>query len=178
MKLIMNSWKIAVMPLVLALTALGCSNGLDSESSNESAEDADHAAEALSSKDQHCVLVVEKVEPGEDASRVVESKCGTDAELRSMVAARARIMIWYSDKNHKGSWTEVFGKDGPCDRAGYTISTDVIWQNRISSYRVDSNCWNSRIWNLGNTAQDFAGHVPYVGNGYNDQVTKFKVWSQ
>ncbi|KAB2352314.1 peptidase inhibitor family I36 protein [Actinomadura rudentiformis] len=127
----------------------------------------------------HCRVVLDRVQPGEEASRVTSRTCSTDrAELG--INAKTLLMTWYEHSNYNGWSTYVEGDWGPCDRVGYKIlDTGNTWRNMISSFKVWNSCDNVHAYqetNLKGTNMWYHGNRSYVGDTMNDKIRS--IWIQ
>lgn len=104
---------------------------------------------------RHCVIVLDKIRPGETTSRVRAHECAV-GKLPRIAASSTLLMTWYQYTSFGGESTRIEGYDGPCDSSGYGIS-DVgagwwggsWWDNRISSFKVYNHCnWTTYFTNV------------------------------
>jgi hypothetical protein len=135
----------------------------------------------------YCVLVLKKLQPGEQASSEVARSCSMDPKAAAAAAPAASIVLArvYQNTNWTGYWTEIRGNDGPCDSVGYNIPNlnDANWTvGGISSYRVYNNCWASMTWDapagapVRHGSADHCWDVAYVGAAFNDRVGAMNLW--
>jgi hypothetical protein len=129
----------------------------------------------------HCVVVLDKLKPGQKVSHVVSRTCGTAAQTKAPKAMTLLIQTYY-DINYGGDSTQFFGRSGGCDGDGYGIPTmGPIDQINISSFKTFNNCNYTNLWGeawyLGhgrmypNTYQQW-----YIGDDMNDDVGSIRVW--
>ncbi|MFF2523430.1 hypothetical protein [Streptomyces liangshanensis] len=134
-------------------------------------------AEPVSAK--HCLLVLDQLRPGEEASTPRSYTCftGPQAERRAVAAAPAaavQLMTWATDANYGGEYTHIYG-GAACDSAGYSFNPNSWWSSRLSSYLVHSGCNKSFArGDRGNAS--FTGDVPWVGSTLNDDIDYIKIW--
>lgn len=174
----------ALSALIASTLAIGCSGSEDPQA-------------AADGSPQHCFVLIDKLQPGETTSNVVEQGCSADeAEANTFAAAddRTLIMTWYSDANYEGDSTKVYGKAGECDDAGYGIPNVGVWDDlewpfggwndRISSFKTWNYCNHAAAYqheNYGGRCDDWydpgvAGlGIDYVGDNMNDMITSFFV---
>src|SRR5205807_1322823 len=88
------------------------------------AEAATHAPSA-GKLPRRCVVVLDKLKPGQKVSNVVSRTCGTAAQVKAPNATVLLGEFWY-DANYGGNSTQYYGRYGPCDADGYGIPT-VGW---------------------------------------------------
>jgi hypothetical protein len=93
---------------------------------------------------QHCVVVLDKLRPGQSASRVLSRTCADRADapaLTRAAAASTLLLVLYEHINYGGASTKIYGSYGPCDAEGYGVSALVSsWRNRISSLKGFNWC--------------------------------------
>ncbi|WP_327581654.1 hypothetical protein OHA25_37540 [Nonomuraea sp. NBC_00507] len=130
---------------------------------------------------ENCVFLVHRAEPDKDTPPT-SKVCGDEATLKAASAARSWLARIYEHASWGGSWADIYGDDGPCDREGYTINLYNLstWAYRISSYRLYGGCYWSYYTNLlgNNTSYGHIGDVQYVGDYYNDGISIMKVWAR
>lgn len=127
---------------------------------------------------EHCYVVLEKLEPGQETSTVKSKECVGPGEQRTS-AAGTLLMTWYQHANYKGAVTHIEGDDGKCDSSGYGIrATNYFWRESLSSYRVWNDCWYSKLWsdvNYGGTPSGTNfGDQHYLGV-HNDNVASLQI---
>jgi hypothetical protein len=140
--------------------------------------------------EEHCVVVVRKVQPGESLSRIKSLECydtEMEAEASPLLAASILIMTWYKDINFGGSSTRITGSDGPCDTLGYGISNvPPAWWG-ISSFKSWNRCnvvqaflepnyggLRSQLWlDPQRLTLNPALEVSWIGTSYNDRIRSF-----
>lgn len=111
----------------------------------------------------------------------VTSKDGSNSTMKPLAADL--LMTWYSDTDYHGASTNVFGDDGPCDRAGYRLdvnnTTFGLWSHILSSARGSGPCNTARFANrAGTSSQEFGLPVPYLGSLLNDNVGTIWVYNR
>jgi hypothetical protein len=82
---------------------------------------------------QHCVVVLDKLRPGQTTSRVLSQTCAERADapaLTKAAAASTLLLVLYEHVTY-----------GPCDAEGYGVSALVSsWRNRVSSLKGFNYC--------------------------------------
>jgi hypothetical protein len=132
--------------------------------------------------ERHCRVVLDRLQAGEQFSRVLSRTCA-DRPEGLHINAGTLLITWYEHADFGGASTYVEGQYGPCDREGYGIR-DVgwLWENNISSYKLWNNCYHARLYtalNYGGSAHLKDGTViNYVGNELNDNIRSLQIWSQ
>ncbi|MCX4582919.1 hypothetical protein [Streptomyces sp. NBC_01481] len=160
----------------LALASAACLVALGTPASAAAGTPGGAASET------HCVIVVDKVKPGETVSKVVPRGCFTGSESAAraeaavpVAAAETHLMTWAEHADYGGAYTHIYGSAGPCDSAGYSFRPGSWWSSRLSSFLVEGGCNKSYLSGpRGNGS--FDSDVPYVGDTLNDAVTYIKVW--
>ena len=140
----------------------------------------DHAGAA---RDAHCIVVIDKVRPGETSSRVVRSACGE--QVPATTAAEVPLITYYEHLNFAGRSKTVYGSAGPCDADGYRIGNVgdlwcLFWNVNITSFRYGSGCYYVNAYdhvNLNGTCWHYNGNTGYVGASANDTISSFRVSS-
>jgi len=93
---------------------------------------------------RHCVVILDKLRPGQTSSRVLSQTCAdrADAPALNMAAATSTLLlVLYEHVDYGGASTKIYGSYGPCDREGYGVSALVSsWRNRISSLKGFNYC--------------------------------------
>ena len=109
---------------------------------------------------QHCVVVLDKLRPGQTTSRVLSQTCAdrTDAPaLTKAAAASTLLLVLYEHVTYGGASTRITGAYGPCDAEGYGVSALVSsWRNRVSSLKGFNYCNVVEIYNGINYAEFLA----------------------
>lgn len=116
---------------------------------------------------RHCVILLDKIKPGEDTSRVRAKECAI-GKKPEVAANSVLLMTWYQLTKYGGESTYIEG-GAKCDSEGYGIR-DVgagmwdgpWWNNRISSFKVYNNCDYTTLYNGYNYGGD--RHKSYRGN--------------
>lgn len=138
---------------------------------------AAHAASQTAAQAEHCQIVVAKLQPGEQTSRVLSSQCVQGTQPLVAPLGSTLLMSWYKDANYYGASTLIYGYYGPCDSAGYGIAyVGNAWNDVISSFKVWNNCYYSRAYtnsNYGGTCARYHLNVPWVGSTMNDRISSF-----
>lgn len=142
---------------------------------------AQSASAAAAATEKNCAVVIGKAPSAEADSPVISANCvdGTPkAPAETVLLAR-----FYQHADYGGSYISLHGNAGPCDSVGYRFS-DISYQNYavggISSYRVYSNCNQSKICNglPGSNYSCWGSYrcwdVSYVGDLFNDSVVQ--IW--
>jgi hypothetical protein len=93
---------------------------------------------------QHCVVVLDKLRPGQTTSRVLSQTCAERADapaLTKAAAASTLLLVLYEHVTYGGASTRITGAYGPCDAEGYGVSALVSsWRNRVSSLKGFNYC--------------------------------------
>ena len=93
---------------------------------------------------QHCVVVLDKLQPGQTTSRVLSQTCADRADapaLTKAAAASTLLLVLYEHATYGGASTRITGAYGPCDAEGYGVSALVSsWRNRVSSLKGFNYC--------------------------------------
>jgi hypothetical protein len=92
---------------------------------------------------QHCVVVLDKLRPGQTTSRVLSRTCADRADapaLTKAAAASTLLLVLYQDVNFGGASTRITGAYGPCDAEGYGFSNLGSWRNKVSSLKGFNWC--------------------------------------
>ena len=114
-----------------------------------------------------CQIVLGKVPRPGTPSPILSSRCAAPGKTLAAPLSNVKLMDWYAGTNYGGSHTTVWGSGGPCDSGGYGFSwVGDSWNDRISSYKVFSNCNYSAAWldiNWGGYCSTFYSSVPNVG---------------
>jgi hypothetical protein len=127
-------------------------------------------------------MVVAKEKPGDTSSRVLSYECVPGNQLLAPEANSVPILIVYQDINYGGKHVIVYGKDGPCDAAGYHI-TGGLDVGGISSIQYATACYYQRGWIPMNCCFSdpncihFQFNTPWVGSRANDKLWEFRVTS-
>jgi len=92
------------------------------------------------------------------------------------VAARTRLMTWYSDVNYGGDAQDVYGNDGTCDYSGYRLVPNSDWRRKLSSAEGFRQCNWAAFYNPTQILK-FSYRLPvaYVGIELNDNVGVIQV---
>jgi hypothetical protein len=130
---------------------------------------------------EHCVIVLDKLHAGESTSRVLSTQCTSGNQQVTPDICLTHLMRWWSDANHRGSYTDVCGSYGKCDSSGYGFNyVGDAWNDRISSFQVFNNCTYTRAYqnaNYGGLCQAYNGDIDNVGSAFNDQISSFRIAS-
>lgn len=127
----------------------------------------------------HCVVVLDKLKPGQHTSPVVSRFCGSTARTSK---AYALLMTTYWDADYGGNSTQYFGRSGGCDSDGYGIPAVGYPDNtNISSFKTDNNCNYTNLWQEAfyyGKGQMYPNTyaVPYIGDTMNDNVGSIRLW--
>ena|SRR5689334_24208963 len=131
----------------------------------------------------HCVIVLDKLRPGEQESRIVSRKCAPRVQDLH-IQSETLLMTWYQDAGYGGKSTTLIGYGGPCDTAGYgfrdTGAGDSWWRDNISSFMVWNNCLNVRgheLLNYGGKWAYWKYNQRYVGDYLNDRIRSIEIWA-
>jgi len=105
---------------------------------------ATSAAPKPAAAGQHCVVVLDKLRPGQTNSRVLSRTCADRADAPALTTAAASstlLLVLYEHINYGGASTTITGAYGPCDAEGYGVSALVSsWRNRVSSFKGFNYC--------------------------------------
>ena len=147
-------------------------------------------ADPVVAADQHCVVVLDKLRPGQTASRILSRTCADRAHasaLHEAAAASTLLLVLYEHANYGGASTRITGAYGACDAEGYGISALVSsWRNRVSSFKGFNYCNVVELFDGVNYAQSLmvsgaAGSrldEPWVGSYANDKADSILVFRQ
>jgi hypothetical protein len=135
---------------------------------------------------RYCAVVVDKATSPHRASPVVTRACADSPEAGPLLAARGDntlLVTVYENYGYTGAQTSIYGRGGPCDSSGYTLS-DTSGANSavngISSYRLFSSCNRSAIFTgtdrSGTGSAVLSGDQWYVGDAWNDNVNSMTIW--
>jgi hypothetical protein len=127
---------------------------------------------------QYCVMVLDKLQPGEAVSKVVKSACSTDAASVLATCADPLIRIFW-DINYGPPGVTYCGNAGPCDASGYGIGYLGSFANQVSSFKVYDTCNFTRLFDYtyyrGETIT-YVGSRSWVGSTFNDRAESIRVW--
>lgn len=146
-----------------------------------SAAPAAHAA-SLSATRQ-CAVVLARLQPGEQTSRVLFSQCVQGNQPLVVPLTSTLLTTVYLGDNFTGSHTSIFGNAGPCDSTGYHIDRMPSgFNNDISSYKVFNNCAFTRDYagndESGDCAGTFVGDVfSLAGTGMDNRMNSMRLSS-
>lgn len=130
---------------------------------------------------RRCVVVLDKLKPGQKVSSVVSRKCGNAAQT-AVSDQYGLLMTAYWDVGYGGDSIQFFGRQGPCDNDGYGIPVVGYPDNdNISSFTTDNNCNFTNLWQEAfyyGQGQLYPNTyaVPYVGDTMNDDVASIRLW--
>ena len=139
---------------------------------------------------RHCVVVLDKLRPGQTSSRVISQTCAdrADAPALTMAAATSTLLlVLYEHVNYGGASTRITGAYGPCDAEGYGVSALVSsWRNRVSSLKGFNYCNVVEIYNGINYAEFLASRGAggsrldwdWVGSYANDKTDSIIMFRQ
>jgi hypothetical protein len=140
------------------------------------------AAPKPAAASQHCVVVLDKLRPGQSTSRVLSRTCAERADAPALTRAAASstlLLVLYEHINFGGASTRITGAYGPCDAEGYGVSALVSsWRNRVSSFKGFNYCNVVELFDGINYARSLvisgAGgsrlDEPWVGSYANDKA--------
>ena len=152
---------------------------------------------------RYCQIFIAKLQPGETTSRILSEQCSSQPPASSTTSTQllgafsgmqptlphacisfingTLLMRWWTDANHRGSFTDIRGCDGPCDSAGYGISyVGDTWNDKISSFQVFNNCIHTRAYenaDFSGLCQAYNGDIDFVGSALNDEISSFRIAS-
>jgi hypothetical protein len=136
-------------------------------------------AASVPSESRTCVIVVDKVRPGEQTSHVLRSECASSptgkAALQRSVSDETLLMIGYEDADYNTTTGDSF----------YGIrNIGDDWNDKLSSFRTYGNCEEVNLFEHEryNLFQDgrrgfYVGDTSYVGF-MNDLTTSIHVNAQ
>ena len=139
---------------------------------------------------QHCVVVLDKLRPGQASSRVLSRTCADRPDAPALTkAAKAStlLIVLYEHINYGGASTRITGAYGPCDAEGYGVSALVSsWRNRVSSFKGFNWCNVVELYDGVNYATSIvvSGAVgsrldePWVGSYANDKADSILMYRQ
>ena len=155
--------------------------------------DATTEATAPSARaEQHCVILLDRLHPGEETSRVLKKTCADRPDAPALRAASGLgtlLIIVYQDIRYGGASTAIEGRYGPCDQEGYGIRDLGSWRNRLSSFKAFNWCNFVAAWDninyggayLGDwhsAASDSRLNVDWVGSNANDRIESMQLVRQ
>jgi hypothetical protein len=127
---------------------------------------------------EHCVYFLDKIQPGQEISRIAGSRCFNDEAAAALACTNPLATMWM-DVNYSGDGYTWCGSYGTCDAAGYGFrSIGYPLANRVSSFRVYGNCTFMRMYDY----VDFGGDtITCIGSrswlpSFNDRAESFRVW--
>ncbi|GAB3434964.1 hypothetical protein GCM10027569_86500 [Flindersiella endophytica] len=138
--------------------------------------------------EEHCIVVLDKLKPGQSVSRVAGRYCADSPEAAARLRAAndpspqatTLLLVVYEDANFGGASTRLEGSAGPCDTAGYGISALVpAWRNRITSFKRFNVC--QIVTGYDNTNYGGATYGPWradtanVGSAANDHIDSLRL---
>jgi hypothetical protein len=139
---------------------------------------------------RHCVVVLDKLRPGQTSSRVISQTCADRADAPALTTAAATstlLLVLYEHVNYGGASTRITGAYGPCDAEGYGVSALVSsWRNRVSSLKGFNYCNVVEIYNGINYAEFLASRGAggsrldwhWVGSWANDKTDSIIMFRQ
>ncbi|MER6442373.1 hypothetical protein ABT275_39575 [Streptomyces sp. NPDC001185] len=133
------------------------------------------AATAGTREARNCVIVLDRLQPGETSSRVLSRTCTTDtgsAQAQPSSIQSTLLMTWYADANQSGASTQIRGSSGGCDASGYGIAyVGDDWNDRISSYKLFGTCNTVDAYDTSNYGNEIyfcgicsADNIPWSAN--------------
>jgi hypothetical protein len=150
------------------------------------------AALASPAAQEHCVIVVEKLKPGQTTSNIRSQTCasrpGSPQLQQTSALAGTLLIVLYEHHTYGGASTRIEGSDGPCDAAGYGISAlNSTWRNRMTSFKTFNWCNVIDLYDNNNYGGAFLGgwgsatstlSVSNVGSYANDRTNSMLLWRQ
>ena len=134
------------------------------------------APAAASPAKERCVLVAQRAD---ELTKMIPLKEVCGSEATSQMRAQTLLARFYEHADYGGYNAPIYGDYGTCDREGYWLGTDRYWRLSLSSYRVYGQCYWSTVENQASDVRYGAfGDQRYVGDKWNDNVTKVHVWAK
>ncbi|GHJ53082.1 hypothetical protein Nm8I071_23890 [Nonomuraea sp. TT08I-71] len=133
----------------------------------------------------HCVIVLDRMKPGQTESDVIARKCSDDpADLTHVgTLALTPLVTFFDHAGYGGKSRQLSGSYGTCDSAGYGFSS-LTWDSEggpwVSSIRLHGNCDRARgFYNTqySGYTEVWYGSTPYIGDQLNDHLYSLKVWN-
>ncbi|MGW3139919.1 hypothetical protein [Streptomyces sp. NPDC001139] len=119
---------------------------------------------------QRCVIVLDKLQPGQTSSRILSHTCTTGAKSTQAQPSSVQstlLMTWYADANEGGASTQIRGGSGGCDASGYGIAyVGDDWNDRISSYKLFGTCNTVDAYDN----RDYGSEIYYCGRCTGDNI--------
>jgi hypothetical protein len=135
-------------------------------------------AAALVPNQRNCVVVLDKLHPGQQVSDVLETSCATGTASSALICSDPLVRM-FENLNYGGYGYTFCGGYGTCDAAGYGFrDMGGFGNNILSSFKVYDACKFVRIYdsvNFGNLMVTYYGNRSYVGDQYNDRTSSFRV---
>jgi hypothetical protein len=134
---------------------------------------------------QHCRIVLDKLHPGEQFSKVISQTCA-DRRDDLHINAGTLLIIWWLHADYQGYSLTIEGAYGPCDLDGYGIRDTgnpwdpfypYWWRNNISSFKLYNSCNYAALYkgiNYGGYGDARRGNQSNLG-GMNDQVRSIRL---
>jgi hypothetical protein len=127
---------------------------------------------------QNCVVVVDKLRPGQQVSDILQTRCSTDPAFSALICGDPLVRM-YENLNYGGYGYTFCGGYGTCDAAGYGFrDMGGFGNNILSSFKVYDACKFVRIYDstgFGNLMVTYYGNRSYVGDQYNDRTSSFRI---
>jgi hypothetical protein len=144
---------------------------------------------------KYCYTEIEKIHPGQAASRVISRTCSDrhspgsvlplGVTARGLASKRQTLLVtFFQDSGYRASRESLGGSSGPCDVAGYSFS-DLTGVNAdvhgISSYQLFNSCRFASYWTgtgfTGSKRSGYPGNNTNVGVPWNDHLYSMRTWS-
>ncbi|GAB3836554.1 hypothetical protein ACFFMR_00040 [Micromonospora andamanensis] len=143
------------------------------------------AADPVDDSGDHCVIVLDRLKPGQTESDVVAQKCSDDPADLSHVGTMALtpLVTFYEHAGYGGKSRQLSGEAGTCDAAGYGFSS-LTWDYQggkfVSSFVTHGAC--NQVRGFYNTqysgyTERYTGSRSYVGDRLNDHIYSMTVWN-
>jgi hypothetical protein len=144
---------------------------------------------------KYCYTEIEKIHPGQAASRVISRICSDrhspgsvlplGVTARGLASKRETLLVmFFQNSGYRGTPNSIYGGSGPCDVAGYGFQ-DLTVSNAdvggITSYLLFNSCRFASYWTgtdfTGSKRSGYDGDNTNVGVPWNDHLLSMRTWS-